>query len=110
MDCTPIFVCSNNNSEGATDTASDYMVMGAVHTPCELSLLVTQQDHSDESQQDLQNTLTRFYQKKDACCQQKMLSSVQAKINEHYATKSHWLQKQTIQKILTVMEVPEYVA
>jgi len=49
VNCTPILDCSQDAGKTAADTASDDMVMGAVRALCELSLLVSQQDHSDLS-------------------------------------------------------------
>jgi hypothetical protein len=39
--CTPIFDCSQDVGKTAAETASDEMVMGAVQTLCEFSLLVS---------------------------------------------------------------------
>jgi len=47
-----------------TETASEEMVMGAVQTLCELSELVSQQNHSDLFLTVLDDALKRFYKKK----------------------------------------------
>jgi hypothetical protein len=46
---TPILDCSQDAGKTTADTASDAIVMGAVRTLYELSLLVIQRNHSDLS-------------------------------------------------------------
>jgi len=64
VNCTPISDCSQDAGKTAVETASDEMVMGAVLAPCEFSLLVSQQNHSDRSLTALDNALKQFYKMK----------------------------------------------
>jgi hypothetical protein len=47
VNCAPILDCSKNDVKTLAETASEYMVMGAVRALCEFSLLVSQQSNSD---------------------------------------------------------------
>jgi len=49
VNCGPILDCSQDAGQTAVGTASDEMVMGAVQALCEFSLLVSQQNHFDQS-------------------------------------------------------------
>ena len=64
VNCAPIPHCSKDDWETMTETASEEMVMGAVQTLCELSELVSQQNHSDLFLTVLDDALKRFYKKK----------------------------------------------
>jgi hypothetical protein len=64
VNCAPILDCSQDAWKTAAETASDEMVMGAVRALCEISQLVSQQNHSDLSLQALDDALQGVYQKK----------------------------------------------
>jgi len=110
VNCTPILDCSKDDGKTAAETASDEMVMGAVRALCEFSLLVSQQNHSDLSLTALDDELKRFYKKKGAFRNQKMLKSAKAKVDEQLATESHQLREQMIHTIRAAMEVQVYRA
>jgi len=57
----PILDCSKDDRKTLAETASDEMVMGAVQSLCEISLLVSQHNQSDLSLTALDNELMRFY-------------------------------------------------
>jgi hypothetical protein len=86
------------------------MVLGAVQSLCESSLLVSQQNHSDRSLKAVDNALTRFYKKKGAFRDQKMLKSVKAKVDDLWAKESHLLREQNIHKISAALEAVVYGA
>ena len=60
VNCAAILDCSNHDGKAATETISDEMIMGAVQTLCEFSLLVSQQNHSDLSLTALDDALKNF--------------------------------------------------
>jgi hypothetical protein len=62
--CASILICSKDDGKTAVETASVEMVLGAVWALCEISLLVSQQNHSDLSLKALDDALKLFYQKK----------------------------------------------
>jgi len=76
--CTAILDCSKDDGKAEVETASDEMVMGAVRALCEFSLIVSQQNHSDQSLTALDDALKRFYNKKGAFLDQKKLKSATA--------------------------------
>jgi len=110
VNCAPILDCSQDAGKTAAETASDEMVMGAVRALCQLSLLVSQQNHSDLSLAALDDALKRFYKKKGAFRDQKMSKSAKAKVDELLARESHHLREQKIYKIRAAMEVQLYGA
>jgi hypothetical protein len=110
VNCAPILDCSQDDGKTPAETASNEMVMGAVRTLCEFSLLVSQQNHTDLSLTALDDALKRFYKKKGAFRDQKMSKSAKAKVDEQLAKKSHQLQEQKIHKIHAAMEVLVYGA
>jgi len=67
------------------------MVMGALWALCEFSLLVTQQNHSDQSLTALDDAVNRFYKKKGAFREQTMSKSAKAQVDELLARESHQL-------------------
>jgi len=81
VNCAPILVCSTDDGKTAAETASDEMVMGAVRTLCEFSLLVSQQNYSDLSLKALDYALKQFHQKKGIFREQKMSKSAKAKVD-----------------------------
>lgn len=91
----------------AAETASNEMVMGLVLALCELTLLVSRQNHSDLSRKAVINAPYRCYKKKDDFWEQRMSKSAKANEDNLLATKSHQLLEQTIQKIRTAMEALE---
>ena len=82
VNCTPIIDRSQDAGKTVAETASDEMVMGAVRTLCEFSLLVSQQNQSDLSLPALDDALKRFYKKQGAFQDQKMSKSAQPKVDE----------------------------
>jgi len=108
--CAPILDRSQDAGKTAAETASDEMVMGAVRALCEFSLLVSQQNHSDLSLAALDNAQKRFYKKKGAFREQKILKSAKAKVDEQLARESHHLREQKIHKIRAAMKVQLYGA
>ena len=63
---TPILDGSRDAGKSAAETASHEMVMGAVRALSELSLPVSQQNHSDLSLAALDDALKQFYMMKGA--------------------------------------------
>jgi hypothetical protein len=61
VNCTPILVCSKDDEKTVAETASDEMVMRVVPALCEISLLVSLQNHSDLSLTALDDALKDFY-------------------------------------------------
>jgi hypothetical protein len=59
VNSNPILFRSMDDRKTATETASDEMVMGALWTLCEFSLLVSQQNHSDLSLKALNDALVQ---------------------------------------------------
>jgi hypothetical protein len=110
VDCAAILACSQDAGKTSAETASNEMVMGAVWGLREFSLLVREQNHTDLSLAALDNALNRFYNKRDACQDQKTSKSVKAKVEEILARESHHLQEQKIHKIHAAMEVQLYGA
>jgi len=110
VNCAPILDCSQDAGKTAAQTASDEMVMGAVQALCEISRLVSQQNHSDLSLAALDDALKQFHKKKGAFRDQKMSKSVKAKVHELLARESHHLREQKIHKIRAAMELQLYVA
>jgi len=92
------------------ETAFDEMVMGAERVSCELSVLVSQQNHSDLSLPGLDIALTHFYKIKGGFQDQKMSKSAKAKVDDLLARELHHLQLQKIHKIRAAMEVQLYRA
>jgi len=104
MNCAPILFWSNGEGITETGTASDTMVLGAVHAFCEFSIL-SQHIHSDLFLKALDNVLTRFYQTPDIYGEQWMAKCVKARLNKLVGMESHLPRKQKIQIILTALEV-----
>jgi len=61
VNCAAIVDCSQGAGKTAAETASDEMVMGAARALCELSLLVSQQNHSDLSLAGLDDAPERLH-------------------------------------------------
>jgi len=59
VNCGPILDYSKDDGKTAAETASNAMVMGAVRAFCQFSLLVSQQNHSDQSLTALDDALER---------------------------------------------------
>jgi hypothetical protein len=96
VNCAPIGDCSHNAGKSAAERASDEMVMGALWVLwalCAFSLIVSQQNHSDLSLAALDDAVKRFYKKKDAFRDQKMLKSAKAKVDDLLAREFHHLQE-----------------
>jgi hypothetical protein len=55
--CAPNLDCSQNAGKVVAETASDEMVIGAVHALCEFSQPVSQLNHSEQSLAALDNAL-----------------------------------------------------
>jgi hypothetical protein len=89
VNCAAILDSSPSNGKTAAETDSDQIVMGAVRAFCKLSLLVSQQNHSDPSLAALDDALKRFYKKKSAFRAQKMAMSAKANLDEILARESH---------------------
>jgi len=92
------------------ENASDEMVMGAVRALCELSVLVGQQNHSNQSLKALDDAMMGFCPKKGIFREQKMLKSAKAKVDDLLATESHQLRGRKIHKICAAMEAVLYGA
>jgi len=58
--CAQNLDCSKDDGKTAVETATNQMVMGAVWAGCELSLLVSQQNHSDLSLTAVDDALKRL--------------------------------------------------
>ena len=110
VNCTPNLDCSMDDRKTPAEKASDEMVMGAVWVLCEFSLVVSQQNHSDQSLTVLDNALKQFYKKTGAFREQKMSKSAKATVNEPLATESYQLCERKIYKIHAAMEVLVYAA
>jgi hypothetical protein len=110
VNCAPILFCSKDDRKTVVETASDEIVMGAVRALCQFSLLVIQQDHSDQSLKALEDALKWCYQKKGIFRDQLMSKSVKAKVDDTLATESHQLHEQKIHKIRAAIEALVYVA
>jgi hypothetical protein len=110
VNCAPILYCPKDDVKTAAENASDEIVMGAVQTLCQFSLLVSQQNHSDLSLKALDDSLTRFYQKTGIFRDQQMSKSAKAKVDDLLATESHQLCKQKIHRIRAAMEALLYGA
>ena len=110
VNCAPILVCSTDDRKTAAETASNEMVMGAVRTLCEFSLLVSQQNHSDLSLKALDDALNRLYQKKGIFREQKMSKSAKTKVDNLFAKECNQLHEQRIYKIYAAMEAVVYGA
>jgi len=86
------------------------MVIGAMWASCELSLLVSQYNHSDLSLKALDDALKWFYQKKGIFWEQKMSKSAKDKVDDLWAMESHQLCEQKISKICAAMKSLVYGA
>ena len=64
MKCVLIRDCSKDDRQTAAETATDEIVIGTVQALCEVTILVSQQNHSDLSLKALDDAVNRFYQKK----------------------------------------------
>jgi len=95
--------------EAVSESASNEMVPVVVPLVCELSLLVSQQNHSNLSLKPLDDTLKRLYQKKGDFQNQEMLKSVTAIVDEKLVRISHKLRQWIIHKIVDAMKVLEYM-
>jgi hypothetical protein len=80
--CAPILDCTKDDGKTPAETASNEMVMGAVHALCSFSLPVSQQNYSDLSLTALDDALMRFYKMNGAFRNQKMSKSANAKVDE----------------------------
>jgi hypothetical protein len=100
----PILVSSKDDRKTVAEMACDGMVLGAIRALCVFSLLVSQQNHSDQSVKALNYVLQRFYEKKGIFRELKMLKSAKAKVDERLATESYQLREQTIHTICAAME------
>jgi hypothetical protein len=92
------------------ETASDKMVMGAAQASCELSLLVSEQNHSDLFLKALDNALNQFYLKKGICRERKISKSAKAKVADQGVKPCYQLREQMIHKIRAAMEAVMYGA
>jgi len=108
--CTTIVDCSQDARKTAAETASDDIVMGAVRTVYEFSLLVSQQNHCNLSFAALDDGRKRFYKKKGASRDQKMSKSAEGKVDELLARESQHLREWKIHNICAAMEVQLYWA
>jgi len=106
----PIHVCSKDDRKSVAETASIEMLMGAVRALCELSLLVSQQNHSDLFLKALDDALKRFFQKTGVFREQKMSQSAKPKVDDLVATESDSICEQKIHKIRAAMETLVYGA
>jgi hypothetical protein len=108
VNCPPNLDCSQYAEISVVETDSNEMVMGAVRVLREFSLLVSQQNHSDLSLTAQDDALSRLYNKRGACQDQKMSMSVQANVDKLLARQSHQLWEQKIPEICAAMEVHLY--
>jgi len=83
VNCAPILDCSKDDGRTAAVTVFNEMVMGAVESFHEISLLVSQPNHSNLSITVLDNALRR-YVKLGAVGAQKISKSAKAKVDEHF--------------------------
>jgi hypothetical protein len=89
VNCAPILDCSKDDGKTTAENTSDEMVMRAVRALCKFSLLVSQQNHSNQSLKALHHMLKGFYQKKGIFQEQKMSKSAKAKVDDLLAMESH---------------------
>jgi hypothetical protein len=110
MNCAPILDCSKDAEKTAAENASDEKIIGTLRALCELSLLVSPQNHMDPSRKALDDTMKPVYQKKAICRDQTMSKSAKAKLDILLATESPQLCEQKIHKIPAAMEALVYGA
>jgi hypothetical protein len=110
VNCAPILDCSKDGGQTAAENASNEIVMGVVRALCELSLLDSQQNHSDLSLKALNDALKQFDKKKGIFRAQQMSKSAKAKVDDLLAMESHQLQEQKIDMIRATMEALGYGA
>jgi hypothetical protein len=55
---------TKNDAETEAETSSDEMVMGAVQALCEVSVLISHQNHSDQYLTALDDSLKRFHKRR----------------------------------------------
>ena len=110
VNCAPILVCFTDDGKTVVETPSDEMVMGAVWALCELSLLVSQRNHSDLSLKALDDAVMRFYQEKGIFREQRMSKTAKTQVDDELAKESHQLREQKIHKIHAAMEAHVYGA
>jgi len=108
--CSPILDGAKDDRKTSVETASDEMVMGAVRALCEFSLLVSQQNHSDQSLTPLDSAHKRLYKNPGAFQEQKWSNSTKAKLDEHLAREFDQLWEQKIHKICAAIEIQVYEA
>jgi hypothetical protein len=108
--CASFLDCSHDTGNTAAEKASDEMLMGAVQTLCEFSLLVSQLNHCDLFLTTLDDVLKQFCKQKGAFQAQKMSKSAKAKVDELLARESLQLRDQKIHEIHCAMEVQLYGA
>jgi hypothetical protein len=89
VNCTPVPACSKHDGKTVADTASDEMVMRAVWASCEISLLVSEKNHSDPSLNSLDDALKAVHQKKGIFREQNMSKSAKAKVDDLLVMESH---------------------
>jgi hypothetical protein len=82
VNCAPILNCSKDDRITTAETAFDEIVMGSARALCELSLLVSQQNHSDLSRTVQDDALTRLYKTKGGFREQKMWKSAKAQVDD----------------------------
>jgi len=110
VNCAPIVVSSQDDRKAPAEKAIDEMVLGAVWAVCEFSLLVRQQNHSDQSITTLDDALKRLNQKKGIIWEQTMSKSAEAKVDNLLATEFHQLCERNIDKTRAAMEALVYEA
>jgi len=105
-----IRLCIKDTRTLALETVSDELAIGSLQALYEFSLLVSPQNHSDQSLTALEDALKQFYMKKGAFWKQQMSMSAMAIFDELLVRESHQLRVQMIDKLRAAMEVQVYGA
>jgi len=110
VNCAPIYFYSEDDRETPAETASNEMVMWAMQSLSEFSLLVSHQNHSDVCLTALDDALKPANQKKGIFQEHKMSKSVNVKVDHLLPSESHQLRGQKIHKLHAAMKALVYGA
>jgi len=108
--CSSLLVCSKDDGKTAEKIAYEEMEMGSVWALCDFSLLVSHQNYSNLSFNELDNELNRFYLKKVIVQEQQMLMSAKTIVDKQVAKSPNKLWEQKIKQIHTALAVLQYRA
>jgi len=106
----PILVCSKHDWKTAAKIAYNEMVKGAVWASYDFSLLVSQQNNSNQSLIALDDELNQFNLKKVILQEQKISKSAKTLVDTQVARESDQLQEPKINMIHTTLEALLYRA